>query len=288
MPNTKAVVVVRHGERLDYIMRDRGENWIPTTDRPWDPPLTENGKQQANALGMALPSMLKTLNLPSIAAVYSSPFHRCRQTAAELCASDDKLKVQVELGLAESINQNWFRSWAIEGTDGTWGYGKKECPDANDLDPSKLHPLSRQPVQPLLDWKQGAMDEELEKKMDVEYESKSSVETPYSLHPPLFENYNVQRKRMHEALSQLSELHNNETIMLVSHGGPVTHLYESLTGNNWNLHGVSKYCCYSIYQQEEGDDKWKPLVVNQVLGQEAEPTEEEDAASNPQKEFTWA
>lgn len=65
----------------------------------------------------------------------------------------------------------------------------------------------------------------------------------------------------------------------------MTHLYESLTGNNWNLHGVSKYCCYSIYQQEEGDDKWKPLVVNQVLGEEAEPTKED---ADPQKEFTWA
>lgn len=68
-------------------------------------------------------------------------------------------------------------------------------------------------------------------------------------------------------------------------GGPVTHLYESLTGNNWNLHGVSKYCCYSIYQQGEGDDKWKPLVVNQVLSEEAEPTKED---ADPQKEFTWA
>ena len=95
MTKSKAVVVVRHGERLDYIMRDRGENWIPTSDRPWDPPLTDNGKQQANALGMALPTILQNLKLPSIAAVYSSPFHRCRQTAAELCASNEKLKVQV-------------------------------------------------------------------------------------------------------------------------------------------------------------------------------------------------
>ena len=30
-----AVVVVRHGERLDYVMRDAGDNWIPTSNQPW-------------------------------------------------------------------------------------------------------------------------------------------------------------------------------------------------------------------------------------------------------------
>jgi broad specificity phosphatase PhoE len=220
-----AVVVVRHGERLDYIMRDRGENWIPTTDRPWDPPLTDHGREQANALGLALPKMLETLNLPPITAVYSSPFYRCRQTASELCASDDKLKVQVELGLSESINQNWFRSWAISGTDGSWGYGKDVCPDANLLDPETLHPLSKQPVQPLLDWKEGRADSILENKMDVDYVSKSTVNIPYSLHPPNFENYNIQRQRMQHTLNQLSEFHPNETIVLVTHG--------TYQGNDW-------------------------------------------------------
>lgn len=68
-------------------------------------------------------------------------------------------------------------------------------------------------------------------------------------------------------------------------GGPVTHLYESLTGNHWNKHGDSKYCCYSIYQQEERNDTWTPVVVNQVLGEEAEPSKD---AANSEKEFTWA
>ena len=69
----------------------------------------------------------------------------------------------------------------------------------------------------------------------------------------------------------------------------MTHLYESLTGNKWDQHGVARYCCYSIYQQGEGDDKWKPLVVNRVLGEEeAKPTDEDAADSNPEKDFTWA
>jgi broad specificity phosphatase PhoE len=281
LKNKKAVVVVRHGERLDYVMKDRGLNWIPSTTRPWDPPLTDNGKAQAKALGTELPTMLSKLDLPPISNVYSSPFYRCRQTAAGLCESSASLKVKVELGLSESINQNWFRSWALEGTDGTWGFGKSEIPDANDLEPKTLHPLSQQPVQPLLNWKDGPTNEELEPKMDKNYESKSSITEKYSLRPPIFENHKIQQRRMHETLNLLIASDNN-TIVLVSHGGPVTHLFESLTGKKWNVHGTSRYCCYSIYEKEE--ENWNPLVVNQVLGEEMffNETEESNDA------FTWA
>lgn len=54
----------------------------------------------------------------------------------------------------------------------------------------------------------------------------------------------------------------DETILCVSHGGPVTHLYEQLTSNDWSQHGESSYTCISIYVQEEEGGEWKPLVVN--------------------------
>lgn len=71
-------------------------------------------------------------------------------------------------------------------------------------------------------------------------------------------------------------------------GGPVTHLYESLTGNKWDVHGESKYCCYSIYQQTDGEDTWTPLVVNQVLGTEQGTSSAPAAATADGKTFTWA
>ena len=69
-------------------------------------------------------------------------------------------------------------------------------------------------------------------------------------------------------------------------GGPVTHLFESLTSKKWYVHGVSRYCCYSIYMQEDGNNSWKPLAVNQVL----EDSESSDNASIGAKStsFTWA
>jgi hypothetical protein len=83
----------------------------------------------------------------------------------------------------------------------------------------------------------------------------------------------------------------NELTLQSFLGGPVTHLYESLTGNNWNVHGVAKYCCYSIYKQE-GCESWKPFVVNQMLGEEGDSTKAVDstkeASSNKETTFTWA
>lgn len=73
-----------------------------------------------------------------------------------------------------------------------------------------------------------------------------------------------------------------KTVVVVSHGGPVTHLYETLTGGSWKEHGPSTYCCYSIYRYRggsssgqspdaaataaEGDEDgrcWEALVVNE-------------------------
>lgn len=230
----KSVVVVRHGERLDYITRDNGGNWISTSDRPWDPPLTDNGKNQASELGKALPDILQKLNLPPIVAIYSSPFLRCRQTSVGLIkggkfcdkTANDKdnnnddddglLKVRVELGLSESLNENWYRSWAVHGSDGTWGFQKKTHPE---LDPDTLHEASKKPVQPLLDWKKAiSSDETIMSRMDEEYVSKSNLDTPYSLHPPKFESYKTQRERMRSTLDQLSNETTEGTLVLVSHG----------------------------------------------------------------------
>jgi hypothetical protein len=67
-------------------------------------------------------------------------------------------------------------------------------------------------------------------------------------------------------------------------GGPVTHLYESLTGNNWNVHGESKYCCFSIYENVGGDGNWKPLVVNERLYDATTTAKSSDKNAT----FTWA
>jgi len=228
----KSVVVVRHGERQDYVMRDSGKNWIPTSDRPWDPPLTSRGHEQSKALGYALPKILKDQNLPPIAAIYSSPFLRCRQTSVGLIVGSQtaekeeedselgkNLKVQVELGLTESLNENWYRSWAVPGTDGTWGYQKQEKP-LTELDRSTLHPAAKDSVKNVLDWKLATSDDDdnIREYMDFHHVSKSTIDTLYCMDPPKFESFKMQRGRMFNTMELLSDENNDKTIVMVSHG----------------------------------------------------------------------
>ena len=265
------VIVARHGERLDYVTRDAGGNWTATADRPFDTPLTDHGKEQGYKLGKHLSKETERLKLSGISEIYSSPFLRCRQTAvAALKGALEKSQdptaippVRVELGLAESINESWYRSWALPGSNGTWGYLPPGVDRKNHVvDPESLHPLSKQQVQPLLDWKasieNGGDEESL--RLSLSYESKTSLDTPYCYHPRLLESGEDQRRRMLHAVETVREP--GKTVLLVSHGGPVTHLYEELTGNPWHVHGESTYCCYSIYKKS-GDGRWETLAVNE-------------------------
>ena len=106
-------------------------------------------------------------------------------------------------------------------------------------------------------------------------------------------------------------------IHTLSVGGPVTHLYENLTGNDWSVHGESKYCCYSIYRRwiddnndeaggdgNDNDDKvatetsrrprWEPLVVNKTVHVENDKDSDDDDDNeqvtqngNKGKKFAW-
>jgi len=192
---TRFVVVARHGERLDYVSRDAGFNWTAQADRPYDPPLTEHGKDQALKLGMHLASELKRLGVPPVSSIYTSPFLRCRQTSlsaqkglrssvatedeassSNSCAVSQPPTVRVEYGLSESFNDQWFRSWSLPGADGTWGFQLNGSPE---FDPETLHPWSRQKIQqlPLFeDWK-------TDTGLDLSYEPQTNIEIPFSLDP---------------------------------------------------------------------------------------------------------
>ena len=79
------VVVMRHGDRMDNF----DPTWAKTAERPWDPPLIQNGLARAFRTGR----MFRTLLPFPIHRVFVSPFLRCVQTASEvvaaLCAVDD-------------------------------------------------------------------------------------------------------------------------------------------------------------------------------------------------------
>ena len=257
------------------LKKTKGINWIQQTTtstskqqqpRPWDPPLTNHGIRQAKALGTAIGDILKSYNLPcKISSIYTSPFYRCRQTSVALAMShyqyqqnqqnqeqeqkhtqltNDgitngdgtplKVQVYVEYGLSESFNENFYRSWSLPDSDSTWGYKRKELP-LHAIDTSTLHPISKQPVQKLLqvtmeyngddDNNDDNNDDSISLDMNdwidtTSYKSKTSITAPYSFHPPNFESFKMQRQRMEDTLNELSQTHynNNETFVMVSHG----------------------------------------------------------------------
>lgn len=71
------VIIMRHGHRLDEMEPE----WSLLAPRPWDPPLSQHGSQQANE---AAASMLDSFKID---AVVSSPFLRCLHTAGAVLGS---------------------------------------------------------------------------------------------------------------------------------------------------------------------------------------------------------
>ncbi|KAG7566296.1 Histidine phosphatase superfamily clade-1 [Arabidopsis suecica] len=110
------IFVMRHGDRIDNFE----PLWVSTAERPWDPPLVQDGMIRAFRTGQRIRSQI---GFP-IHRVFVSPFLRCLQTASEVVAAlsavnvdpnamsskdvpsidKSKLKVSIELGLCEMLN----------------------------------------------------------------------------------------------------------------------------------------------------------------------------------------
>ena len=279
-PNSRGILVAaRHGEREDYIQRDAGGNWIPTADRPWDPPLSAAGHQQVRELGRRVARTLAKHGLPPVGVVYGSPLLRCCQTAAgailgledEAAKNDSSgsdastpLQINIEHGIVESLCEKWYRSWALSGADGTWGY----CPDKPmveggnvwDVDTDALHPKAKVAAHELF-LSPAEMEVRLRETCGEAIRSRSTaiVNASYTRSAvPLtddfcwgtFESRKMQLARARALADTLAARHPNETVLLLSHGSPVTHLFESVSGKDWTVHGVCGYASFSVYQHE--------------------------------------
>lgn len=92
----QTVWIARHGNRLDFVNPD----WFKSAERPYDPPLSEDGVIQAQELGQRLLS-------EKIAHIFASPFLRTVQTATEVSKVLD-LPIKLEAGLSEWLNPDWM------------------------------------------------------------------------------------------------------------------------------------------------------------------------------------
>jgi len=92
------VWIARHGNRLDFV----NPEWFNTAERPYDPPLSEDGVVQAKQLGQRLVG-------EPIAHIFASPFLRTVQTASVVADALD-LPIKLESGLSEWLNPAWMKT----------------------------------------------------------------------------------------------------------------------------------------------------------------------------------
>jgi broad specificity phosphatase PhoE len=92
----QTIWIARHGNRLDFV----DPEWFENADRPYDPPLSEDGVIQGQELA-------KRLEKEAIAHIFVSPFLRTVQTAFEV-AKVLNLPLKVEAGLGEWLNPDWM------------------------------------------------------------------------------------------------------------------------------------------------------------------------------------
>lgn len=95
---SQTVWIARHGNRLDFV----NPEWFNTAERPYDPPLSEDGLEQAKQLGQRLVG-------EGIAHIFASPFLRTVQTANEV-ANILNLPIKLESGLSEWLNPEWMKT----------------------------------------------------------------------------------------------------------------------------------------------------------------------------------
>ncbi len=92
----QTIWIARHGNRLDFV----DPAWFENADRPYDPPLSDDGVIQAQELA-------QRLEKEAIAHIFVSPFLRTVQTALEV-AKVLNLPIKLEAGLGEWLNPDWM------------------------------------------------------------------------------------------------------------------------------------------------------------------------------------
>eukprot|EP00193_Tetraselmis_chui_P012406 CAMPEP_0177783052 /NCGR_PEP_ID=MMETSP0491_2-20121128/18863_1 /TAXON_ID=63592 /ORGANISM="Tetraselmis chuii, Strain PLY429" /LENGTH=268 /DNA_ID=CAMNT_0019303529 /DNA_START=109 /DNA_END=911 /DNA_ORIENTATION=+ len=247
------LLIVRHGERFDYVNRD----WIPTSNRPWDPPLTETGKSQALQAGAAIQEALCAHGLPPITRAFSSPLVRCVETSLGiLTATAPEVAVCVEPSLVETICKEWYHSyWGVPGANAEWG-GPPGCRVGDHVSEEQLHRGALRPAGVLL---RTAADH-------AEALRSTRLDTSYAAFLPndaLSQRWGSEEmeedtmRRLGEFAEHCVRVFPGETVLLCTHGGPATMAYRVLSGD---MDDTLKCGYTGIFLMMKEPSGWKTLM----------------------------
>eukprot|EP01065_Artemidia_motanka_P041817 TRINITY_DN5478_c0_g1_i1.p1 TRINITY_DN5478_c0_g1~~TRINITY_DN5478_c0_g1_i1.p1 ORF type:complete len:469 (+),score=107.86 TRINITY_DN5478_c0_g1_i1:57-1409(+) len=267
-PRAPALILIRHGHRLDYSERDEGRNWIPGAARPWDPPLTCVGLMQAEAAGLRVKHDAGHWGVRRPSTVYTSPFTRCGQTALMVAAAIGAERICVENGFAERMDEKWFRSWAVPGANSKMG-GPPDCRMGVEVRPEDLKPeASGHPA----DWMLRPADvgaatvagdptstcSGAVQLLETSHESVSGPEESVT-----WGEWDSDRRcadREVRAVLELHSRHPGESLVVVGHGGPLRLMAERLLGRRLHKSDSAGYCCLYVLRSD-GEGGWKDVLV---------------------------
>eukprot|EP00747_Dinoflagellata_sp_TGD_P191316 gnl/TRDRNA2_/TRDRNA2_54518_c0_seq1.p1 gnl/TRDRNA2_/TRDRNA2_54518_c0~~gnl/TRDRNA2_/TRDRNA2_54518_c0_seq1.p1 ORF type:complete len:886 (+),score=177.39 gnl/TRDRNA2_/TRDRNA2_54518_c0_seq1:102-2759(+) len=254
------VILARHGERLDDAEQmHTGRPWVPTAERPWDPSLTPLGRLQAHRLGLKVLHSCSRLGVAPPSAVFSSPYERCFDTAACAAQAAGVSSISVEPSLSEGLSEEFWRSWAVPGADGTWG-GPDGCSmgkrvNRRDLRPEACGRLAEMVPVGRLERCIGHVLAPL----DSEY-------TPFLPFEDIkhtwgnFESEEQLRARMRNFFDHVAEKYAGQTVMLVSHNGPTMALFRSVMPDVVPAPPCD-YCACFVLRKKDSQSPWTAEVV---------------------------
>jgi len=259
------LVVTRHAERFDYSERDKGNNWVSTAERPFDPPLSETGISQSLLCGRRIVELCKQLNKPQPTHAYSSPLKRCAETCSNVAKSiKDISHIKIEHGLVESLTAPFYLSWGAPGADSTWGGPKTSIPmERGKLNDKEMHPMAFKPADKLFNTC------DMLDTYDTVVLPVDRSHTPHDIFDGSVYNWNNLEsrgqliERLKCTVETLVKKHMNETVLINSHGGPCTYIYQALT--KLKAPASCGYTAISLYEyhiDSDGRLQWKVLVFN--------------------------
>jgi broad specificity phosphatase PhoE len=251
------MVICRHGERTDYVT----PGWTAAAARPWDPPLTPKGHEQAVLAGRQILNHLKRLHLPPIQQVFSSPLLRCASTAVQIAGQlGPALDVKIEPNLVETICENWYYSWAIPGADGTWGGpGGSQAPKEHFEDAA----LRAQATASAATLYLGPAElSSVSSVIDSGYRARSDLA---AYRWGQYETEDQTARRVADFGAAQAAAHPGSTVLLVTHGGPSSLTVEHLTGVAEGTVPVVGYTgLHVLAEPAAAGGSWRALVTGDV------------------------
>ncbi|KAK9828706.1 hypothetical protein WJX72_001631 [[Myrmecia] bisecta] len=220
------LATLRHGLRQDEV--DPG--WSDTAGRPWDPPLSEQGWQQARDVADKLRDF-------GIGWVVVSPFLRCLQTARAIVEElRTPVKWEVNCALGEVMSQRYLSGLGRalpSGRVADWFWQGKSL--------------------------QEGVSEELGT-CDFDMAQSGFVEPPESIEQT--------HTRYARALQEVADRHASDNVLIVSHGEAVRRSVTFVLP--WAQVYEVQHCGYTGLQREQdadGDwDEWHLLDQSKVSG----------------------